>query len=50
MTLIYVNQHAGFSDFHVTGGNPSGNASFTDADFINRRFTWVGLREPVTSS
>lgn len=26
---IYVNQHAGFSAFHVAGGNPASNASFT---------------------
>ena len=44
---IYVNQHAAFSDFHVTGGNPAGNASFTNPDFVNRRFVWVGFREPV---
>lgn len=44
---IYVNQNAGFSDFHVTGGNPAGNASFTNPDFVNRRFTWVGSREPI---
>lgn len=41
---IFVNQHAAFSDFHVTGGNPAGNASFTNPDFINRRFVWVGNR------
>ena len=40
----FVNQHAAFSDLHVTGGNPSGNASFTDALYINRRFVWVGNR------
>jgi phenylacetic acid degradation protein paaN len=44
---IYMNQNAAFSDFHVTGGNPAGNASFTNADYVNRRFTWVGHREPV---
>jgi phenylacetic acid degradation protein paaN len=43
---IYMNQNAAFSDFHVTGGNPSGNASFTNSDYINKRFTWVGHREP----
>jgi phenylacetic acid degradation protein paaN len=42
---IYLNQHAAFSDFHVTGGNPAGNASFTNTDYVNRRFTWVGQRE-----
>lgn len=44
---IYMNQNAAFSDFHVTGGNPSGNASFTNPEYVNRRFTWVGHREPV---
>jgi phenylacetic acid degradation protein paaN len=47
MTGIYVNQHAGFSDFHVTGGNPAGNASFTNTEFVIKRFTWVGTREPL---
>ncbi len=46
-TGIYVNQHAGFSDFHVTGGNPAGNASFTNPEYVIKRFTWVGTREPV---
>ena len=42
---IFVNQHATFSDFHVTGGNPAGNASFTNPDYVNRRFVWVGHRK-----
>lgn len=42
--FIFVNQHAAFSDFHVTGGNPAGNASFTDPAYINKRFVWVGNR------
>ncbi len=44
---IYMNQNAAFSDYHVTGGNPSGNASFTNPDYVTKRFTWVGHREPV---
>lgn len=40
----FVNQHAAFSDFHVTGGNPSGNAGFTTPEYVNRRFVWVGNR------
>jgi phenylacetic acid degradation protein paaN len=44
---IYMNQNAAFSDFHVTGGNPSGNASFTNPEYVSKRFTWVGHREPV---
>jgi acyl-CoA reductase-like NAD-dependent aldehyde dehydrogenase len=47
---IYMNQNAAFSDFHVTGGNPAGNASFTNPEFINKRFTWVGHREPAPAS
>jgi phenylacetic acid degradation protein paaN len=46
-TGIYVNQHSSFSDFHVTGGNPAGNASFTNPEYVIKRFTWVGTREPV---
>jgi acyl-CoA reductase-like NAD-dependent aldehyde dehydrogenase len=46
---IYLNQHAGFSDFHVTGGNPAGNASFTNPEYVIKRFTWVGTREPSRS-
>jgi phenylacetic acid degradation protein paaN len=41
---IWVNQHATFSDFHVTGGNPAGNASFTNPEYVNKRFVWVGHR------
>lgn len=44
---IYVNQNAAFSDFHVTGGNPAGNASFTNPEYAVKRFTWVGFREPA---
>ncbi|MBX2967699.1 MAG: phenylacetic acid degradation protein PaaN [Cyclobacteriaceae bacterium] len=44
---IYMNQNAAFSDFHVTGGNPSGNASFTNPEYVVKRFTWVGHREPA---
>jgi phenylacetic acid degradation protein paaN len=47
---IYVNQNAGFSDFHVTGGNPAGNASFTNPEFVIKRFTWVGFREPAQAA
>ncbi|NSL89853.1 phenylacetic acid degradation protein PaaN [Chitinophaga solisilvae] len=45
--FIWVNQHAAFSDFHVTGGNPAGNASFTNQEFIVKRFVWVGNRELI---
>lgn len=42
---IWVNQNAAFSDFHVTGGNPAGNASLADPNFVNRRFVWVGHKK-----
>lgn len=40
----FINSHAAFSDFHLTGGNPAGNASFTNAEFVSKRFVWVGNR------
>ncbi|AVW93690.1 MULTISPECIES: phenylacetic acid degradation protein PaaN [Roseobacteraceae] len=43
---IYVNQSAAFSDFHVTGANPAGNASLTDAAFVAPRFRRVMIRRP----
>lgn len=43
---IYLNQHAAFSDFHVTGANAAGNASFSNPEFVLKRFTLIGLREP----
>jgi phenylacetic acid degradation protein paaN len=43
---IYVNQSAAFSDFHVTGANPAGNASLTDTAFVAQRFRRVMIRWP----
>ncbi|KEP69964.1 aldehyde dehydrogenase [Thioclava dalianensis] len=43
---IYVNQSAAFSDFHVTGANPAGNASLTDTAFVAPRFRRVMIRWP----
>ncbi len=45
--MIWMNQNAAFSDFHVTSGNPAGNATFTDGAFVTRRFAWVGHREKI---
>ena len=39
-----MNQNAAFSDFHVSGGNPSGNAALVDPAYVNRRFVWVGAK------
>lgn len=44
---LFVNQSAAFSDFHVTGANPAGNASLTDPAFVAGRFRVVGTRVPV---
>jgi phenylacetic acid degradation protein paaN len=44
---IYVNQSAAFSDFHVSGANPAGNACLTDAAFVAGRFRVVGVRQPA---
>lgn len=46
---IYVNQSAAFSDFHVTGANPAGNASLTDAAYVANRFRVVMWRRPVAA-
>ncbi|MGF1477255.1 MAG: phenylacetic acid degradation protein PaaN [Geminicoccaceae bacterium] len=43
---VYVNQSAAFSDFHVTGANPAGNASLTDTAFVANRFRVVAVRRP----
>ena len=44
---LLVNQSAAFSDYHVTGGNPAGNASLTDTAFVANRFRVVETRTPV---
>lgn len=41
---IYVNQSAAFSDFHVSGANPAGNACLTDTAFVANRFRVAPLR------
>ena len=46
---IWVNQHAAFSDFHGTGGNPAGNASFADQSFVVKRFGNAPARKWTTA-
>jgi phenylacetic acid degradation protein paaN len=46
---VYVNQSAAFSDFHVSGANPAGNATLTDSAFVASRFRVVQSRVPSTS-
>ncbi|MEX3009091.1 phenylacetic acid degradation protein PaaN [Hoeflea sp. TYP-13] len=41
---IFVNQSAAFSDYHVTGANPAGNAALTDAAFVANRFRIAATR------
>jgi phenylacetic acid degradation protein paaN len=42
-----LNFAAAYSDVHVTGLNPAGNASLTDASFIAGRFRITQSRRPV---
>jgi phenylacetic acid degradation protein paaN len=44
---VYVNQSAAFSDFHVSGANPAGNATLTDSAFVAGRFRVGQTRVPV---
>lgn len=46
---IWVNQSAAFSDYHVTGCNPSGNATLTDAAFVANRFRVTQSRVPAAA-
>lgn len=46
---IYVNQSAAFSDYHVSGANPAGNACLTDAAFVAGRFRVVCVRQPIAA-
>ncbi|MBL7997110.1 MAG: aldehyde dehydrogenase family protein [Candidatus Kapabacteria bacterium] len=41
---IWINQSAAFSDFHGTGANPAGNASFADLNFVAARYNVIGTR------
>jgi phenylacetic acid degradation protein paaN len=44
---IYVNQSAAFSDFHVSGCNPSGNATLCDSAYVANRFRIIQTRIPT---
>lgn len=43
-----LNFAAAYSDYHVTGLNPAGNASLTDAAFVASRFRIAQSRRPAT--
>ena len=47
---IFVNQAAAFSDFHVSGANPAGNATLCDGAFVSGRFRVVQSRIPVPTA
>ncbi len=44
---VFVNQSAGFSDYHGTGANPAANASYSDSAFVANRFRVVQRRYHV---
>lgn len=44
---IYMNQSAAFSDFHVSGANPSGTATLCDEAFVASRFRVIQSRVQV---
>ena len=45
-----LNFAAAYSDYHVTGLNPAGNATLTNLAFVTGRFGIVQSRRPVTST
>jgi phenylacetic acid degradation protein paaN len=44
---VYMNQSAGFSDYHGTGLNPAANATYADHAFVASRFRFVQSRRPA---
>ncbi|GGE96700.1 phenylacetic acid degradation protein PaaN [Stappia taiwanensis] len=44
---MWINFAAAYSDYHVTGLNPAGNACLTDAAFVASRFRIVQSRRPM---
>ncbi|GAA2610261.1 phenylacetic acid degradation protein PaaN [Streptomyces axinellae] len=46
---VYVNQTAGFSDFHGSGGNPAANCTLCDGAFVAGRFRVVEVRRMAAS-
>jgi phenylacetic acid degradation protein paaN len=47
---VFVNQSAAFSDYHVSGANPAGNATLTDAAFVAPRFRLAQSRVPAAAA
>ncbi|MEZ5957041.1 MAG: phenylacetic acid degradation protein PaaN [Hyphomonadaceae bacterium] len=46
---MWINFAAAYSDYHVTGLNPAGNACLTDIAFVASRFRIVQRRRPVAA-
>ena len=44
-----LNFAAAYSDYHVTGLNPAGNASLTDLSFVTGRFRITQSRRPAAA-
>jgi phenylacetic acid degradation protein paaN len=43
----YVNQAAGFSDYHASGANPAANACLIDSAFVASRFFVIQSQYPI---
>jgi hypothetical protein len=44
-----INFAAAYSDFHVTGLNPAGNACLSDLAFVTNRFRIVQTKFPAVA-
>jgi phenylacetic acid degradation protein paaN len=47
---MWINFAAAYSDYHVTGLNPAGNACLTDLSFVASRFRIAQRRRPIGES
>lgn len=47
---MWINFAAAYSDYHVTGLNPAGNACLTDLAFVASRFRIVQRRRPLVAT
>ncbi len=47
---MWINFAAAYSDYHVTGLNPAGNACLTDLSFVASRFRIAQRRRPVNEA
>ena len=47
---MWINFAAAYSDYHVTGLNPAGNACLTDLSFVASRFRIAQRRRPINEA